>query len=119
VRNIAVIAYDQGLLSSLVFSLEVAGFRVVASEGWPPGGLDHAGICCAIVDADAYRRDPAIRPGLDALDAPMIYLADDMPPFPSHTRMSRLLKPFQGPDLLQHVEAHALPAPALAPPVLD
>lgn len=118
VRTIAVIAFDQGLLSSLVFSLEVAGYRVLASEGWPEGGLAGQDLACAVVDAGAYGRDGALRHGLETLDLPLVYLSDDLIPLPVHPRLSPLPKPFQGPDLLQLVERHRAsgsspePAPA-------
>lgn len=116
-RNIAVIAYDKGLLSSLVFSLEVAGYHVLASQEWPEDGFVPGGLHCVVVDAVAYGRDPALRNGLDTLDVPLIYLADDIMLLPVLPRMSPLLKPFQGPELLQLVDMHvsgtAVPASAM------
>lgn len=116
-RNIAVIAYDKGLLSSLVFSLEVAGYHVLASQEWPEDGFVPGGLHCVVVDAVAYGRDPALSNGLDTLDVPLIYLADDIMLLPVLPRMSPLLKPFQGPELLQLVDMHvsgtAVPASAM------
>lgn len=114
-RTIAVIACDQGLLSSLVFSLEVAGYRVLASEGWPEGGLAGRDLACAVVDAGAYGRDCALREGLATLDVPLVYLADGLIPLPAHSRLSPLTKPVQGPDLLQLVERHLADAAAPEP----
>ena len=121
-RNIAVIASDRGLLSSLVFSLEVAGYHVLASEGWPDGGLAGENLACTVVDASAYAHDPQLRQGLEALDLPLVYLSDDFLPLPELPHLRSLLKPFQGPDLLALVERQMRPQPIAAPvsrPAID
>ena len=98
-QTIAIVASDQGLLRSLVFSLEVEGFSVVAAERWRMELHDRGDVACFIVDANSLPVDDASRASFDRHRAPVIFLADGYVAAPERAGVHALSKPFHGGDL--------------------
>lgn len=102
-KTIAVVASDEGLLSSLAFALEVEGYIPRCEPTWPPNLAEDPNLLCVIVDAETHRRDARVRDAVKALNVPLVFLSDDVSPVPSHPRMARLTKPFQGTELFREL----------------
>ncbi|RWX78532.1 transcriptional regulator [Neorhizobium lilium] len=102
--TIIVIAADAGLRDSLVFALEVEGYRVEAHDSWQGCSARGEPCLCMILDGDlvANRRCLLEHMPLDGGD--LILLTDGLSPVPKDLRADILTKPFAGGDLLRLVK---------------
>lgn len=107
---ISVIAADAGLRQSLVFSLEVEGYRVEAHDYRSDWSADDNGSFCLIVDADVLADRPFFIDQIRSSGRSVILLEDGISPRPTDLSADILTKPFVGADLLtivRRIRCHA------------
>lgn len=107
---ISVIAADAGLRQSLVFSLEVEGYRVEAHDYRSDWSVNDSGSFCLIIDADVLADRPSFINQIRSSGRSVILLEDGVSPRPKDLSADILTKPFVGADLLSIVKRIRLDA---------
>lgn len=107
--SIIIVAPDLGLRQSLMFALEVEGFKVNAYEKWKEGHIPKNSIVCLIVDEQALTANKSARRYLANVNRTVILLTSGLTgPIVKIPGVTTLMKPFNSPELLNLIGNAAL-----------